>query len=71
MKKSIQNTISDLTNNSTDKLMYYYEQGFEIGKEEALYEITNQMILENIDRKTISKITKIPLESINQIIENP
>ena len=60
--KKIETIIEDL---STDKISYYYKQGFEIGKEETLFYLVNKMVINNIDKDTISKITNLPLEVIN------
>lgn len=69
MENKIETIIEDLKEDNTKTLSYYYQQGFEIGKEEATLKLINNMALSNINNETISKITEIPLETINELVD--
>ena len=56
MEKFIQKK-SHLSEDEINELLYYYEQGISIGKEDILLTVINNMIKLNFDTKTISKIT--------------
>lgn len=56
MEKFIQKK-SHLSEDEINELLYYYEQGISIGKEDVLLTVINNMIELNFDTKTISKIT--------------
>lgn len=56
MEKFIQKK-SHLSEDEINELLYYYEQGISIGKEDVLLTVINNMIKLNFDTKTISKIT--------------
>lgn len=63
--------IEDIANNHFDRMeesLYYYRQGFEMGKEEAQIEIAHVLKDLGLDKKTISKVTNIPLKTIQQIV---
>lgn len=40
-------------------LLFYYQQGLEIGKEEASYEIATKLASQNVDKSIISLTTRI------------
>jgi len=64
--------MKDIANNQFDRMeesLYYYQQGFAMGKEEAQVEIANALKELGLNKKTISKITNIPLKTIRQIID--
>lgn len=69
MRNNVKTIIDDLTKEDNKNLSYYYQQGFEIGKEEATLHLINKMSLSKINKETISKITDIPLEEINELID--
>lgn len=56
MEKFIQKKFH-LSEDEINELLYYYEQGISIGKEDVLLTVINNMIELNFDTKTISKIT--------------
>lgn len=57
-----------LTDSEINELLYYYQQGIEIGKEDTILSIINNMICLNIDKDTISKIVNIPESKLNQLL---
>lgn len=64
--------MEDIANNHFDKMeesLYYYQQGFAMGKEETQVEIANALQDIGLDKKIISKITHIPSKQIQQIID--
>ena len=65
--KKIDTIVNDLSTN--EQSLYYYQQGFEIGQEEAIYNLINKMALANISIDEISKITELPLENIKCILD--
>lgn len=64
MEKFIQKK-SHLSNDEINELLYYYEQGINIGKEDILLTVINNMINLKFDTKTIAKIVN---KSEKQII---
>lgn len=64
--------IEDIANNQFDRMeesLYYYRQGFNMGKEETQVEIVNALKEIGIDKKIISKVTNLSLKTIQQIID--
>ena len=55
MEKFIQKKFH-LSEDEINELLYYYEQGINIGKEEMLLKVVNNMANLNFDKKTIAKI---------------
>ncbi len=66
----IRNTIDNVKNNDFKNIsdsLFCYEQGLEMGKEETLTMIVNNLVELDIDINTISQITDIPLEILTDI----
>lgn len=61
--------MEDLTENDTEKILYYFNQGFEIGKEEAIHCLVNKMSLSNISIEEISNITNLPLNEVSNFLK--
>ncbi len=59
---------SHLTENEINELLYYYKEGINIGKEETMTKLINNMIKCSLDLKTISKITNKKLTQIKQYL---
>ena len=59
---------SHLTENEINELLYYYKEGINIGKEETMTKLINNMIKCSLDLKTISKITNKKLTKIKQYL---
>lgn len=59
---------SNLTEEEISELLYYYQQGIDIGKEETIISIINNLIKLNIDYDTISKVTNIEQFKIEQLM---
>ena len=59
---------SHLTENEINELLYYYKKGINIGKEETMTKLINNMIKCSLDLKTISKITNKKLTQIKQYL---
>ena len=59
---------SHLTENEINELLYYYKEGINIGKEETMTKLINNMIKYSLDLKTISKITNKKLTQIKQYL---
>lgn len=57
-----------LNENQIDELLYYYEQGISMGKEEIILKIINNMINLKFDIETISKILNISKSKINNYL---
>lgn len=49
--------------------MEYYEEGREEGREEVRIEDARNMIAENLSDELINRVTKLPLEKIQQLRE--
>ena len=58
----------NLTEEEINELLYYYQQGIEIGKEETINSIIYQLNDLNIDIDIISKITNYEKDKILQIL---
>jgi len=67
MKNFIEKT-ADLTSEEINELLYYYEQGIEVGKEETTLSIINNLITLNFDRNMISSIVNISEAKIQQLL---
>ena len=59
---------SHLTENEINELLYYYKEGINIGKEETMTKLINNMIKCSLGLKTISKITNKKLTQIKQYL---
>lgn len=59
---------SYLTDEEINELLYYYQQGIDIGKEEVKLSIINNLIKLNIDKETISKAVNIDCNKLEQLI---
>jgi len=59
---------ADLTSEEINELLYYYEQGIEVGKEETTLSIINNLITLNFDRNMISSIVNISEAKIQQLL---
>ena len=59
---------NQLTENEINELLYYYNQGINMGKEEFLLRVINNMIKLNFNFKTISKIVNIKEKEIKNYI---
>ncbi len=57
-----------LTENEINELLYYYKEGINIGKEETMTKLINNMINCSLDLKTIAKITNKNLSQIKQYL---
>ncbi len=66
----IKNTVNDVINNNfknVSNTLYCYEQGLEMGKEETLAMVINNLVELEIDIDMISKITNVPIESLKDM----
>ena len=52
-----------------EESLYYYQQGFAMGKEEAQVEIANTLKEIGLDKKIISKVIHMPIKVVQQIID--
>ena len=59
---------SNLTETEINELLYYYQQGIDIGKEEAIICIINNLIKLNLDYDIISKAVNIEQFKIEQLL---
>ena len=59
---------SYLTDEEINELLYYYQQGIDVGKEDTTLTIINNLIKLNIDKNTISKIVNISESKLNQLL---
>ncbi len=57
-----------LNEKEINELLYYYQQGINIGKEETLIKVINNMINMSFDIKTIAKIVGKSTKKINQYL---
>ena len=60
---------SYLKENEINELLYYYKEGINIGKEETMTKLINNMIKYSIDLETISKITNKNSNQIKQYLD--
>lgn len=60
---------SHLKENEINELLYYYKEGINIGKEETMTKLINNMIKYSIDLETISKITNKNSNQIKQYLD--
>ncbi len=58
----------NLNEKEINELLYYYEQGINIGKEEIILKVINNMINLNFDVDIISKILNIKKCNINNYL---
>lgn len=68
MKNFIEKT-ANLTEEEISELLYYYQQGIEMGKEETLVQIINRLNNLNVNLENISEITNLPINKIKQYID--
>ena len=59
---------SNSTIEEVNELLYYYKQGIEIGKEDTILSIINNLIKLNYDNETISKIVNIKQSKLEEIL---
>jgi len=59
---------SYLTDEEINELLYYYQQGIEIGKEETTLSIINNLIKLNIDKDIICQAVNIDNTKLEQLI---
>lgn len=59
---------SYLTDEEINELLYYYQQGIDVGKEDTTLTIINNLIKLNIDKNSISKIVNISESKLNQLL---
>lgn len=70
-EKYMQKFLENVNNNHLEGMeehLYYYNQGLEIGKEEAKIEIAINLFHLKIDKTTIAKVTDISLETLEQLL---
>lgn len=67
MEKFIQKK-KNLNEEEINELLYYYEQGINIGKEEIRLKVVNNMINSKFDIDVISKILNINKKNIKKYI---
>lgn len=60
---------SNLTEEEINELLYYYQQGIDMGKEEILVQVINNLNNLNITIETISEVTQLPISKIKQYID--
>ncbi len=59
---------SHLTENEINELLYYYQQGINIGKEETIVKVINNMINMSFDVEVIAKIVNQSPNKVKQYI---
>ena len=59
---------SHLTENEINELLYYYQQGINIGKEETIIRIINNMYNMSFDIELIAKIVNKSPSKVNQYL---
>ena len=67
MENFIEKT-SHLTEDEINEILYYYQQGINIGKEETIVKIVNNMNNMSFDIETIAKIVNKTPNQINQYL---
>ena len=67
MENFIEKT-SHLTEDEINEILYYYQQGIDIGKEETMVKIVNNMSNMSFDVETIAKIVNKTPNQINQYL---
>lgn len=67
MEKFIQKK-KNLNEEEINELLYYYEQGINIGKEEIKLKVINNMIALNFDIDVISKILNISIKNVQSYL---
>ncbi len=58
----------NLTEDQIKELLYYYEQGINMGKEEIILRVTNNMTKLQFDTETISKILNLSESEIKNYL---
>ena len=61
-------TKSNLTEEQVNELLYYYEQGISVGKEETKLKIINNLISLDFEKSIISKIVNVDENKLEQLI---
>lgn len=59
---------SHLTENEINELLYYYQQGINIGKEETIVKVINNMINMSFNVEVIAKIVNQSPNKVKQYI---
>ncbi len=59
---------SHLTEDEINEILYYYQQGIDVGKEETLVQIINNLNNMSFDVDTIAKIVNKSVKKINQYL---
>ena len=59
---------SHLTEDEINEILYYYQQGIDVGKEETLIQIINNLNNMSFDVDTIAKIVNKSVKKINQYL---
>ena len=59
---------ANLSTEEINELLYYYQQGIDIGKEDTIISIINNLIKLEFDKSTISKIVNISEAQLNQLL---
>ena len=67
MENFIEKT-SHLTEDEINEILYYYQQGIDVGKEETLVQIINNLNNMSFDVDTIAKIVNKSVKKINQYL---
>ncbi len=57
-----------LTEEEINELLYYYKHGIEVGKEEVLIKVINNMVNMSFDLNTIAKIVEKKTKNIKQYL---
>ena len=59
---------SHLTEDEINEILYYYQPGIDVGKEETLVQIINNLNNMSFDVDTIAKIVNKSVKKINQYL---
>ena len=65
--KSFLESVNQNNLDNIDEILYYYGQGFEMGKEETAFIFANRLLELNVDEKIIIAVTKLSKKEIEQI----
>jgi len=60
--------MTNLKDAKVNELLYYYQQGINVGKEETTLKVINNLIGLDFDKTIISKIVNIEEDKIEQLI---
>lgn len=66
--KMLIKTKNNLDEEQINELLYYYQQGINIGKEETKLKIINNLISLEFDKSIIAKVVNINENKIEQLI---